>query len=159
MVEKLSLISLVFHAIPEGIALAALVWAFLKLPFQWKSIVVVGILHGTISYLVRLLPISFGIHTTLLIFGLTLLICVWSKTYFSTTLFRVVLAVFILALGEVVIGGSLLAIFKKSWDELQNSQWMRVLLGTPNTLFILVIALVLKQKTKEIHATKLNQKA
>ncbi|MBS3975315.1 MAG: hypothetical protein KGZ75_01085 [Syntrophomonadaceae bacterium] len=155
MVQKLSFISLIFHAIPEGIALTALVWSFLKLPFQWKSIVFIGFLHGIISYFVRLLPVSFGIHTALLIFGLTILICVWSKTYFSTTLFRVVFAVFILALGEVVIGGSLLAIFNISWDELQNSQWIRVLLGTPNTFFILVIALSLNQKTKAIHTERI----
>ena len=142
MVQKLSFISLIFQAIPEGIALTALVFAFLKLKLNWTQVAFIGILFGLVSFSIRYLPLSFGVHTVILIFLLSLLIKIKTDKQISLILIQVILSFVILAIGELVLVGGLLAVTKLPWEQVENSQWLRVFFGLPHILLMLVIALV-----------------
>lgn len=64
---KLSLIELFLRLIPESFILALSIYAFSSTKIDMKKLTISGIIMTISAYIVRMLPINFGVHTILLI--------------------------------------------------------------------------------------------
>ncbi len=59
-------LALVFQGIPEQIAIVPLAFVIAKVPIRWIEIIPIGIGLAFVAYVLRLLPITFGVHTIFL---------------------------------------------------------------------------------------------
>ncbi|ATW24585.1 hypothetical protein [Candidatus Formimonas warabiya] len=142
---KLTLWGLLFQGIPECIALVTLVFVIAKARIDWKKIVLLGVLIGCVFYVLRMLPITFGIHTIvgigLLIFLLTFL----EKIDLVRAIIAVLLGNAFLILAETVCFWGINVIFHLPWDEISNNQFLMTLTGIPQILLIFLAAFVVKR--------------
>jgi hypothetical protein len=63
---KIPILALIFQGIPEQIAVATLAFVIADIPLVWKRIIFIGIIVAFTSYILRLFPLTFGIHTVLI---------------------------------------------------------------------------------------------
>lgn len=54
-------------AVPEALAVFYVLYAFTKVNWSRKEYIVFSLIYAILTYAIRMLPISFGIHTILLI--------------------------------------------------------------------------------------------
>lgn len=137
---KIPLVVWLLQGLPEAIGIAALMYSVAGLGFRWRSLLPVGVLFGVTFYLVRWLPISFGIHT-LLNFLFTIVVFRKATSCSLALAIRSGLA----ALATVVIGETVfLPLFvwasKLNLEEIYGNIWLRALSGWPNVLLLFLVA-------------------
>ena len=62
---KLSCFEFLFRTIPEGLLFILAIYIFSGVKFEVKRFLVSGFVLAIVTFLVRMLPISYGIHTML----------------------------------------------------------------------------------------------
>lgn len=66
---QLPILSLLLRTIPEGILVVWISYVLLGKSIDKKRLYATGMLFGIITYLIRMLPIYFGVHTILILIG------------------------------------------------------------------------------------------
>lgn len=145
---KMPWITFLFQGLPETIASTALCFALLKRPFKWSLIIKIGVLYGITAYLVRLLPISYGVHTIILIIILATLLVHFTKCELTKAFTTSMINSIILALGEVVFAETLLYILKISFEEAYANKWLWTLLGIPQVIMLFILAFIINYLNK-----------
>ena len=64
--DRMTFFSLVIVSFPEAILVAALGLVLAGVQFRWLNLVYVGTLQAGVAYLIRLLPVPFGLHSLIL---------------------------------------------------------------------------------------------
>ncbi len=64
---QVPLIVFLVRGIPEGILAFYAIYVFAGKELNWKRIICSGFLIGFVTYLIRCLPINFGVHTILVL--------------------------------------------------------------------------------------------
>ncbi|MEW6621900.1 MAG: hypothetical protein AB1420_01995 [Bacillota bacterium] len=100
--NKISVLVIFFQGIPESIALMFLIFVLLRVPISWRKIMLLGIAEAVAVYLIRLLPVAFGVHTILLIVFATILIVYVTREDLLKVITSVLPAFFFLVFYEVV---------------------------------------------------------
>ena len=77
---EISLLQLACKGIPEGIAYVVGMYALTGLKIRWKQLSFMSGILILATYLIRLLPIRFGIHTMLILFTAIVVFMVTTKT-------------------------------------------------------------------------------
>ncbi|MEW6423649.1 MAG: hypothetical protein AB1523_02720 [Bacillota bacterium] len=80
VMDKMPLTALVFQSIPESIILFALGLTLMGVPLRWKRIVPAALILSATSYLVRSMPLPYGIHTIASLLALYLLFIILFRT-------------------------------------------------------------------------------
>ncbi|UMZ74242.1 hypothetical protein [Natranaerofaba carboxydovora] len=97
---EMTLPVLFFLSIPEMIALSLFVLALNKSLNYWKKGVIVGVFLALTVYCLRLIPITFGVHTLILIsLSVTIFFIVFNLNLIKTIL-SVLLGQLIIIIGE-----------------------------------------------------------
>ena len=115
------------------------------IPLKWKKIIMIGIVLAFISYIVRLLTISFGLHTILLIILLFIALTWLGKGDFSLSLIASILSFLALVIIEVVSLSLLMPVFGVTPETLFTDPIKRIILGEPNVLFLFMSAFLLNK--------------
>jgi hypothetical protein len=135
------LVALFLRTIPENILLFYASYVIINTKTDMKKIIYSGIILGIINYLVRLLPINFGVHTIL---GLLVYIGILSK-YHKVELFKSIkialISMIILFISDAITVYAYINIFKISGEILFNKTIIGSLLSMP-TLIIFVLILI-----------------
>lgn len=143
-------ITFLFQGLPETIASTAFCFAIIKLPLIWNLILRIGVIYGISAFSIRLLPISYGVHTIILIFILVVLLVSFTKCKLSLAFMAALTNMITVAASEFLLG-ALLNFLNISFQELYKNQWLWTLLGLPQVLILLSLAFILnyfnKQKT------------
>ncbi|CEP67209.1 Uncharacterized [Moorella glycerini] len=139
---KIPFIAWLLQGIPEAIGIAAVMYAAAGYGLPWRSILPTGLIFGVFFYLIRWLPIAFGVNT-ILNFLFTILVF---KKVTSCNL-AVAIRSGITALVTVVAGEILFmqfVIFASGFrlEEIYSHIWLRVLAGWPNVVLLLLVAIV-----------------
>lgn len=96
------LTAILLQGISECIASAAFMSILGTGRFDWKRISLVGLSQAATAYIVRLLPLTFGVHTIILIITLTLLATIIMRIEFTKAIITANLAVLIIAVTECI---------------------------------------------------------
>lgn len=131
---KLHPIEFFLRAIPEGFLFVLAVYIFSKTKIDKRKYVVASIIYGGILYLVRLLPINYGVHTILALMFLVLFVTMYNKID-TIKVMRSVLIIFLIqflteGLNILVIN----LIPNINIDILFNDPIAKALLGLPSLI-------------------------
>jgi hypothetical protein len=95
---------------------------------------------GVTAYLVRLLPIPFGIHTIVLLILLFVFLLTIGEADFSSAILASFLSYLVLAVIEFLSLAILMPVFGITPKTLSIDSAKRIMLGEPGVFFILLIA-------------------
>jgi len=143
------LLNLILQDFPESLVNALACFAFLKLRFEWKKILIIALLQ-TITNLVRLLPIAFGMHTIILLISLTIYIRIFTRLSLLNIFTATTSCFLIVVVLELIYIKPLLNITHLSYEYTASVPVLRAAFTLPYELVLLVLALFLNHKNKKM---------
>ncbi len=146
--------SILFQFIPENIALVLLAIIFLNKPPKFKIVTICGIIGGITLYLIRLIPLTFGIHTLVFILILSLSLSYIYKEKLLKTTFVSLKVFIILAIYEIIFTTIFLnyTSLNINLSILNNNLFLKTLIILPQTLMMYITALLLyKYKMRNVN--------
>ena len=99
---KLPLLQWLLQGIPECLALVYLATVLAVQKPETGKIIFMGIIDAVIIYLIRLLPLTFGVHTILQILVIAFLLYLLFKVTFGKSLFSALIAIVTLSVSEMI---------------------------------------------------------
>ncbi|NLJ56117.1 MAG: hypothetical protein GX334_03585 [Firmicutes bacterium] len=150
---KLSLMRWLLQGVPECLAIATFSWMLLGRQFNARKILSIGLLQALAAYFVRLLPVSFGIHTLILVFSLAALLVYFSSGSYSRVLSVSLVTFVVLGLLELVIFALSSSLFNLTAEAILADPLLSVLMGLPGVALLFLGAFLLaglKRKIKGI---------
>lgn len=146
---KISLFELFLRGIPEGFLLVLAIYAFCKKKIDGKRYVIASVILFTATYLIRRLPINYGVHTLisiLVLIGLCTKLCQLPLMSVIKSALLVTMILFILEACNVMI---LQIIYKDALTVVLNDPIQKALVSFPSTvLFAIVILLCYRSMNK-----------
>jgi len=142
-------ISLLLQGIPELTAEVTLAFVIARIPLKWNKILLIGIVLAIISYVVRLFPIPFGIHTLFLIILLFIALIWLGKGDFSLSLLASLLSFLALTIFEFVCLSLLMPVFGLTPESLSTDSVKRIAITEPQVLFLFISAFLLNKFYKK----------
>ena len=141
-----SVLALFLQAIPEGIAFSVLVLAMNKDVKNWKEVVLVGVILALILHFIRMLPLSFGIHTLLFI-GLAIISYnLVLNIKFITVVKAVLLGTLLVIVGEALSFFIIVNVMGFTFEELASSAFLWIISGWVHIIIIFMVAYFLFKK-------------
>jgi len=133
------LLSLLMQDLPESFIITLACFSFLCLRWDWRKIsVITGLM--TLTNLVRILPIAFGVHTVFLIFFLAMYLNYFTKVPLSKTFSAAVFCSVIIASMQIAYLGPLLKVTGLSSEQALSSPVIRAFFSLPYFIVLLTIA-------------------
>lgn len=138
------LLSLLLQDLPESLLSTLVCFSFLRLRWDWKRITVITFLM-TLTNLVRLLPIAFGVHSLVLIFFLALYLNLFTKVRMSKTLSAAIFCLVIVAATQMLYLPPFLKITGYTMEQILASPLLRCVASLPYFVILLVVALLIQR--------------
>jgi hypothetical protein len=135
----------IFQAIFETSAVTALSVVFVGKRLEWKSIFTIGFIIAVAMYLIRLLPLAFGIHLIIATVILAILLNMYQKIRFSRCLLAALAAVLFLAVFETIGVFLLSSITGISFEQVMEDSTLKSIFGLPHILLLFLLAMVLSR--------------
>lgn len=156
---KIPLLALIFQGIPEQIAVVTLAFVLAKVPLRRNRIVLTGICLAFTVYVVRLFPISFGVHTFILTGLLFIYLSQVENVGIVTSLKACLITMLILIITETVCFTILMSMFQITSEIMTTDTTVRIITGWPQVLILFLLAFILhKIRTgRENHESFRNQ--
>ncbi|WP_027355643.1 hypothetical protein [Desulfofundulus thermocisternus] len=136
-----ALLALPVQDLPESIVMTMAVFALLGLPLEWRKIAAVALLQ-TVTNLVRLLPIAFGMHTVILAISLAIYTRLFTGKNFSKIIFAVIVCFIVITIVELISVRPLMNFTNFSYEQVIKNPLLRGLFSLPYELALLTLALV-----------------
>ena len=130
------------QSIPESMGIIALSLALARAPLRWGHIFIGGLLLAVISYIIRALPVTFGLHLPVMIFVLFLLIVKLTNLTPSKTIVVVFTSFFTLALLEYLVSGTFFAYTHMDPEQALAHEKLWSALGVTQAMILNIIALI-----------------
>lgn len=143
---KLSLIELFLRLIPEGFILALSIYAFSNIEIDRKRLIISGIILSINPYFIRMLPISFGVHTILLIMLYILVAVNINHIDIIKSIKSGLLAYIILALCDLADFVLVVNILNVPIEKFAGEVQWKMLLGAPSLILFFIIIYVFYKK-------------
>ncbi len=145
---KLTQLLWLCQTLPEALAVTSLAVVLCKRRLEVKLILQIGVLFAATVYLVRLLPLDFGVHFILLMVILALLLTIQLKIHFSRCLLITLVIGIILAVSETVFIYLFLLLTDTNMDQITLGETIHILIAWPHIIFLLLMALAINQWRK-----------
>lgn len=142
---KVTLPVLIFVGIPEGIALATLAFILAEEKLYWNKIFLIGSSLSIGAYLLRLLPITFGVHTIILVIFLFFILNVFEKVNVIDAIKASIFTYLILILTEIVTIPMLMELFNISKNLLLKDETLKIIISLPHVILNFLIAFLINR--------------
>lgn len=144
---KILPIEFFLRAIPEAILLILMGYAFDGKSINKRNLCISTILLAIAAYLVRALPIHFGVHTTILIILYVLITVSINKLDVIKSISAVLISATMLFMCEWINVYVLTRLFKFNIEVMFANPYVKVLYGTPSLLLFGFIILIFYKKS------------
>jgi hypothetical protein len=141
------------QSIPESMGIIALSLALARVPLRWKYILGGGVPCALVTYFVRELPVTFGLHLPIILFIVFMLIVKLTKLTPSKVIIVLFTSVVTLALLEFLITSTALGWLHITADEAMTNLTLWTLLGLAQAIILNIIALVVPRFMKPVEGT------
>lgn len=139
---KISFLEFLIRIIPEAFILIFAVHAFSKNAIRKKYFILSSLLFGVLGYLIRLLPIHFGVHSFLGIMVLIALSVFVNKIETIEAIRTSIISIIIQFICEAINVFFIIYIFKKDMDYIFNEPILKILYGLPSLLLFMIIVVL-----------------
>lgn len=148
---KQDILSIITRMIPEAFLIIYSIYLLTRSKVDMKKIFISGIIGGIGIYLIRFLPIHFGVHTILSIMLYILIAVKLNKMDVYKSIAITLISIIILFSSDflfVVIFTNIIGI---SSDMLLNEGWVANITGIPSLiLFYIIIRIIAYYKEKKV---------
>lgn len=137
--DKMPLLALIFQSIPESIIILTLGLTLMGIELKWQRIIPAAVLSSLASYLVRELPIPYGLHTLIGIVVITLFVFIFFRTPFYVAVFVAMIGIVSLTTVELLLWPLIILLTGKTITQIWESQTLRILIPIPELVILGVI--------------------
>jgi len=130
------------QAIPECMGIVALSLALACVPLRWGRILIGGIFFASLIYIIRSLPVTFGLHLPIGMFILFLAIIYLTDIKPSRTIIAVFTSFMILTLLEFTISRSFFAFTHLDPEQIPSYEGLWAAVGVAQSIILIMIALL-----------------
>lgn len=138
---KLPVLLWLLQGIPECLGDITLALALAGEKLDIRKIAPLGIILAVIMYAVRLLPLSFGVHSIFFMFVIAILLNLFIKVRFSKGLLSALIVVITLAAAEAVFLTLMLSLTGLSYEEHAGNMFLYIVGGWPQVILLFILAL------------------
>jgi hypothetical protein len=147
-VIMLNNIMVLLQGIIELIGFVAFCLALVRVPLFWGRITVVGTLLFIITYIIRELQSTFGLHTVILLFLLSLFMRKITHTTPVQGFKAGFIGLIVLTLLEVIIFKLFTVFTKYEQNEIITNDFLWRLLGLPQGILMIIFAIIISRYKK-----------
>lgn len=140
--DRMPLIGVLLISVPEGIILSALGLTLVGVKVNWRLLVFAGVIEAAISYLVRLAPLPFGVHTLVQLLLFALVLSVIAKLPYKVTFLAMLISIMLYTAIDGIMITHLLHFTGITLREVWATPLIRVAFFLPQGLTTLTIFLV-----------------
>lgn len=144
MISHLSFFELIIRGIPEGILFVFAVHIFSNTKIKFKNYVVSSILLTITIFLIRMLPISYGIHTILNIIMLVVITSVVLKISIIDSIRSGILTAILMFICEGINMGLIQLINGNEIEKIFSNPILKTVYGLPSLIIFTIIILLYK---------------
>ena len=137
------MLSLVFQGIPEQIAVVTLAVVLARSPLILYKIVLNGTVLALTAFILRLFPITFGIHTIILMGLLFLSLAYIYKASLLTSIRATLITYILLIIVEYVFFNLFTKLLNIPFEKVLTELPLRIILGLPQVFVIFIIAFMI----------------
>ena len=141
---QVPILAWLLQGIPECLASTALVMIVSTGRLQWDKILMIGLCQAVLVYLVRLLPITYGVHTILLIFSLAVLVSTIGKVSFLISLLSSIFAIFVIFISEFSAYWLISRSRAVTHEEMVSSVSYWIVMGLPQIVVLSLLVYIFK---------------
>ena len=133
---KLTAIEIIFRALPESFLYILGFYTFAKKKLNLKRYIISGILGGGLIGIMRALPISYGIHTILLIISFAIISTFINKINTIKSVQAGILVFFSMFISEAINLLLIYIMFKKDVEHIFADPKLKIIYGIPSILIL-----------------------
>jgi hypothetical protein len=154
--EFFTLTELVYFigSILSGVVVLLLIYMFSGKRIDKNRFIISSIILGICTYIVRLLPIHFGIHTLIILMLIVLISVVFLKIEIFKAIVAGILIMILMYICDILTVVTLTYVFKVSQNALLSRCLNTALIGLPPTIFTFVFGYILIYFLKKIKRVK-----
>lgn len=141
---KLSWTNFFIQAIPESIAVITFCYALLNLDFQWIKIIKQGLALAIATYLIRMLPLPFGVHTIIVIFALAFILAFFIQSNLVLVFKTSIITSIIIAITEIVFNEIFLRNLNLTFSQAYENKLLWTIMGLPHVLLLFILSWIIK---------------
>lgn len=148
---KLQPIEFLLRTIPEGFLFIFAIYVFSKLNIDKRKYIISSILFSISVYIIRLLPINYGVHMILSVLVLLFISIVYNNIDAIKSI-KGIIFLYIIQLISEAINILLLNLMALNLDELFKNPIKKSILGLPSliiTFIIIITVYLINKKNKE----------
>lgn len=138
--DTISFLPFFLQSFPENIVITALGLTWTGAKVELRKLSIIAIFATLFSYAVRSQFLLFGIHTVMQFLFLTVLLHIYLKYDWRTSLISILLGSLAMGLAESIIDPFILFLSGLTLTELLSNPWLRVLVPLPHIALLGVIA-------------------
>ncbi len=142
--NTLTLVSLLMVTFPEAVLVAALGFLLVGLKPWWSDLIIIGILQVGFDYIIRLLPVPFGLHSILGIILFVINIRLVTRLPYKIVILASLFGLIFYGSVETVAIQFMLQIEGFSLAEVWNYSFIRILYFLPQALVMLIFIVACK---------------
>lgn len=148
---ELPLMGLIFQGIPEQIGVVMVAFAIAKIQFNIKKIILGGFSLAFSAYLLRMLPITFGVHTVVLVGLLFLILNRLGNVNINTSIFTSLFSFLLLIIYEMLCVSLIVNKLNLTYEDILIDQKFRLLIALPHIILLYLTAFLIKNyRTKRL---------
>ena len=136
---KLTLLELFFRLIPEGFIFIFAIYAFSRTIVSKKKYIIASVALGIIGYLIRFLPIDYGVHTILNIFVCIILVITIVKIDVVRAISAAIITFILAFLSEGINIFIIQFILKADTTIIFNNRELKIIYGIPSLIIMLIV--------------------
>lgn len=136
------------QGIPELIGVISLSLALAGVQFNWVRIILAGTVFSIVMFIIRELPVTFGLHTVACIFLLVVFIAKTTRIPPSRIFIAVIASFVTLAVLELTIHELFFAIMKLNFQAVQSHYLLWTLVSLPQAVLLIAIAALISKFKK-----------
>ncbi|SHE59240.1 hypothetical protein [Desulforamulus putei] len=136
-------------AILEGLSVFFFIFAFARVNWAKKELLLFSIIYAILTFVLRKLPISFGIHSLLLICLVGVFVSYYYKVKLSSSLFSMILVYTVIIMTEILTAFLFSHVFLIQFDIIFHNPLWWFLSGLPHVIFIFIFGLVIKNVRRQ----------
>jgi hypothetical protein len=140
---KLSIWELVFRTIPEGFVFILAAYAFARIEIEKNRYIISSIILGLSTYLIRILPIHFGVHTMLSIMVIILISASINKIEIRKSVPAALISIIIMFLSEGLNVVLLDKLFNIKIEDFMSEVNLKLIYSAPSLIISAVVIFVL----------------
>ncbi|MHB8158220.1 MAG: hypothetical protein ACYDEQ_12625, partial [Desulfocucumaceae bacterium] len=130
---------------PEAMLITYFAIQFMGGRPRLPDILLIGLIQAVVAYIVRSLPIPFGLHTVILLVSFAALIHLIARVPLAAASIGTIAGFLVLVLIEPVVNVMVVLVTGQSTESLFYDPYKRLLVAIPILLIMLLITLILKR--------------